>query len=235
MLQRLPDTQPVEPQPFIQTLSLAGTALSRATDCTHCKNLLANQQSAVDKLQGETVKQKKEALKVAIAEHLHDFLTRPEIPLVTAECSPEMWEQISSFYGIPPMPPQSVRPGHPFELDQNSVARESLAAASLVAHLTQQFRKRFRRNNVPAAAKDAYMEFALGIYPRASRHTIKERIRLRKTDVFLGGLGYLDERHELTPANKELAPANSISAPDIASDVEEESSRAILMIFGRLS
>lgn len=180
-------------------------------------------------------------LKEAIAEHLREFLAaRPSVPLMTATCSPEFWDQLCSDLEQPTLPPPSVRRGHPFELDdRESVAYASLAAALLVDHLMQQFRKRYGSNRVPNPARDAYIVFATDIYPKASRHSILERIRLRKKDAFSGGLGYDDADtgggQELTPVNEELAPANSMPDSGNHPEIEEQSARAILILLKRSS
>lgn len=186
------------------------------------------------------MRKKDEAIKAAIAEHLREFLaSRPDVPLMVISCSEVFWDRLANDYLTEPLPPPLVRSGHPFELDDlGSVAYASLSAAVLVDHLTEQFRKRFRRKHVPEVARDEYINFAMDIYRTASKHSIKERIRLRKKDIFVGGLGCVDEEHGspgLAPVTKELAPANSISPSDNSSEVEEMGVRAMQIIVGRLS
>lgn len=187
------------------------------------------------------MRKKDEAIKAAIAEHLREFLaSRPDVPVMVISCSEVFWDRLGHDYLEEPLDPPLVRSGHPFKLDDlESVAYASLSAAVLVDHLMQQFRKRYRRKQVPKVARDEYIKFAMDIYhPRASEHSIKERIRLRRTDIFLGGLGCLDEEPgsgELAPVSKELAPTNSISPSDNRPEVEEMSVRAIKIIAGRLS
>ena len=134
-------------------------------------------------------------LKEAIDCHLRDFLaSRPSAPLVTVTCSPDFWDQLASDLDVPLPSPPSIRRGHPFELDDgNRVAYASLAAALQVDILMQQFRERYCISYVPKQARDAYIELAMDLYPKASKHSINERIRLRKKTIFEGGLSYLDE------------------------------------------
>lgn len=188
------------------------------------------------------MQRKKEALYEAIANHLREFLSsRPPTPLVTAECSPEFSNMLNSYYGrdaVTHSPPSGAR--HPFDLDTTrTVARESLAAALLADHLIQQYRWRSNKTYVPIDAKKAYIDFALDIYRKASWHTVKERIRLRKKDIYAGGLDYEDEGEkptgELAPANHELELAISISASSNNLDVEEESVRAIMIMFEKFA
>ena len=136
-------------------------------------------------------------LKEAIDCLLRDFLaSRPSAPLRTVTCSLEFWDQIASELDVPlpPPSPPSIRRGHPFELDDgNTAAYASLAAALQVDTLMQQFRERYCISYVPKQARDAFIELAMDLYPKASKHSINERIRLRKKTIFEGGLSYLDE------------------------------------------
>ena len=60
----------------------------------------------------------------------------------------------------------------------------------------EQFRERHSIRRVPIQATNAYIELAKEIYPKASEHTIHERIRLRKKTIFLGGLSYLEKKKQ---------------------------------------
>lgn len=92
----------------------------------HCKNSLADQQSTFDKI-GAAVKEKNEAIKTAIAQHLQEFLaSRPDVPLMVISCSEVFWDRLAHDYLTEPLPPPPVRPGHPFDLDDlGSVAYPS--------------------------------------------------------------------------------------------------------------
>ena len=60
--------------------------------------------------------------------------------------------------------------------------------------LMQQFRERYCIRYVPKQARYVFIELAMDLYPKASKHSINERIRLRKKTIFEGGLSYLDEK-----------------------------------------
>lgn len=116
--------------------------------------------------------------------------SRPTAPLVIATCSPSFWDRWCSDLKVSPESPPAKGAGHPFELDNpQSAAYASLAASVAADQLMQRYRKRFRTNRVPEDAKKAFIDLVCNIYPKASRDTIKERIRVRKKDLFSGGLG----------------------------------------------
>jgi hypothetical protein len=119
--------------------------------------------------------------------------SQPKPPIAIATCSSEYWDRLrSERASSPPFAP--VRRGHPFELDDNRTAAfGSLAAALLVDNLRQQFLKQYCNiKRVRIVATNVFIRFAMQNYPKASRHTIIERLRLRKKCIFSGGLGRFD-------------------------------------------
>jgi len=132
----------------------------------------------------------KEKAHLIIREYLS---SRPTAPLMTADCSPNFWDWISSDPKVSHSPPPKGA-GHPFELDKPESAAFASAAASMAANqLMQRYRKRFGTNRVPEDAKKEFIRLVMNIYPKASADTIKERIRVRNKDLFSGGLGLAQE------------------------------------------
>lgn len=131
-----------------------------------------------------------EKIDLIIREYL---ASRPTAPLVIATCSPDFWDWISSDPNVSHSPPPEGA-GHPFELDKPESAAYASAAASTAANqLMERYRKRFGTDRVPKGAKKEFIRLVMNIYPKASKYTIEERIRVRRRDLFSGGLGLAQE------------------------------------------